>query len=550
MVATKIPIKVQKRSGFDKSHHNALTQKVGTITPILVDELIPNSKVNLRFALAGSLPPLAVDTYMKCYYDVRAFFVPFRLLAGGFESWFSDYEYPVVIGSSTTNLISSSKAFMPVISVDLTTVDTTSIFGSGTLSDYLGYKDASQSISTPDENVVISALPFLAYHKICNDWFRQPNITKEYFARPGTSSSYVYPRFGLAYGAAMCPFASFESLANATATAVGDADDAPFLLADGHSIFRLRQANYDYDYFTNALPSAQLGNPMTVASASSFTIPALRVANSLQQFAELNQLAGSNLVDVVRARYGANLSKGVAQRCIYLGGSRIDFGSKSVDVTADNNANQNPFVSVVGGSAGKAYLQGTDLIVDGFTAEEPGYLFVVGTIIPKVTYGTGVRRYLRHYISAGSITDMANPLLQNVGNQPIYAWELNASLGDSAYSSKVFGYTDRYGEFMTMEDEVHGLMVSGQSLDSFVAQRAFAYSDSVSINSSFLSISIYALDNITAVSSQIGSYGFYGQFAFDYKVSQPLAQYSLPSLQNPAYEHGETVMVHRGGFRF
>ena len=185
MVATKIPTKVQKRSGFDKSHHNALTQKVGTITPILVDEVIPNSKISLRYALAGSLPPLAVDTYMKCYYDVRAFFVPFRLLSGSFESWFSDYEYPgVFINASNNNEIRNAKSFLPVLSIDLSTVNTSGIFGVGTLSDYLGYKDASISISTPDEDVVISALPFLAYHRVCNDWFRQPNITREFFCSP------------------------------------------------------------------------------------------------------------------------------------------------------------------------------------------------------------------------------------------------------------------------------------------------------------------------------------------------------------------------------
>lgn len=549
MTTVKVPIKVPKLSGFDKSHHNALTQKVGTIVPILVDELIPKSKVNLRFALAGSFPPLAVDTYMKCYYDVRAFFVPMRLLSGGFESFFSDYPYNVIASGTPKNQVSSSKSYLPVLSIDIATANTAKIFGAGTLTDYLGYKDQSQTISTPDETVKISAMPLLAYHRVCNDWFRQSNITREYFARPDNGN---YPVISVSgkYAMAMQPFVSATDITRATFPVVSAYNDDCVLLADGTSIFELRQANYDYDYFTNALPSAQLGNPMTVASASSFTIPALRIANSLQQFSELNMLAGSDFVSAVKARYGANLSRGVAQRCIYLGGSRIDIGSKSVEVNADNNSNANPFANLVGASAGKAYCQGTDLIVDGFVADEPGYLFVVGVVIPKVTYGSGVRRYLRHYISAGSITDMANHLLQNVGNQPIYDWELTASLGDSSYSAGVFGYTDRYAEFMTMEDEVHGLMVDGQSLGAFVAQRTFNYSDTPVISSNFLSISPWALDNITAVSSQIGNYGFYGQFAFDYKVCQPLAQYSLPSLQNPAYEHGNTVMVHRGGFRF
>ena len=48
---TKVALKVPKMSGFDKSHQNLLTSKCGTITPILIDELIPGSKISLKLAL-------------------------------------------------------------------------------------------------------------------------------------------------------------------------------------------------------------------------------------------------------------------------------------------------------------------------------------------------------------------------------------------------------------------------------------------------------------------------------------------------------------------
>ena len=34
---SKVPLKVQKKSGFDKSFQNLFTGKVGTIIPILTD---------------------------------------------------------------------------------------------------------------------------------------------------------------------------------------------------------------------------------------------------------------------------------------------------------------------------------------------------------------------------------------------------------------------------------------------------------------------------------------------------------------------------------
>ena len=57
----KQTVMVPKKSGFDKSFQNLFTAKVGTIVPILTDELIPNTTVNLKAAISAQLPPLASD---------------------------------------------------------------------------------------------------------------------------------------------------------------------------------------------------------------------------------------------------------------------------------------------------------------------------------------------------------------------------------------------------------------------------------------------------------------------------------------------------------
>lgn len=89
-------VAVPHRSGFDKSHFSCLTSKVGTITPILCDEIIPNSKIKLKLNLGGSMPPLATDCYMKVDLRVEAFFVPSRILYKGWEAWFSQHSSYVV----------------------------------------------------------------------------------------------------------------------------------------------------------------------------------------------------------------------------------------------------------------------------------------------------------------------------------------------------------------------------------------------------------------------------------------------------------------------
>ena len=168
----KAAINVPKLSGFDKSHQNLLTTKCGTITPILCDELIPGSKVNLKLALSAQLPPLASDTYMRCSIKTEAFFVPFRLLDGGFEAWFTDEPKDMLDYDSSDGYSTSPKrAFLPAIedsSVSGSASFTFSKLGNGTLADYLGCKSVSQAFLRLNP---ISALPFLAYHRVWNDTF-------------------------------------------------------------------------------------------------------------------------------------------------------------------------------------------------------------------------------------------------------------------------------------------------------------------------------------------------------------------------------------------
>ena len=78
MPKTKVPVKVAHRSGFDKSHVHQGTSLVGVLTPVMLDEVIPNSKIRLKIDLGASLPPLAADTFMKCDIAVEAFFCPHR----------------------------------------------------------------------------------------------------------------------------------------------------------------------------------------------------------------------------------------------------------------------------------------------------------------------------------------------------------------------------------------------------------------------------------------------------------------------------------------
>lgn len=565
-------VRVPNRSGFDKSHRNSGTLTAGTLTPILCDEVIPNSRVSLKLNMAMQLPPLVSDTYMNVKLKAEAFFVPLRLLCGSFEAFFCDTPQDYM-GSSSGITLMSNKYVLPHLTIDAATDwseaewDTASLrdFGPGSLADYLGFGFSESTLSdiytTGSDAYQVNMLPFVAYHLIYQEWYRNPRVQRSCFV-PLRDLTQMYS------GVAQLPFSVFmdgDSVfrykkSYMSLSAAGKFPDRSLLLADGVSLFSLRQRNFPLDYFTGGRVSAQQGDPAAVTinlpdteDTTSFTIAQLRAANSLQQFRERNGLPSPRLVDQVHARYGANLADGVAQRPICIGTASYDVASTGVSQTAAADSGQgNPF-SGVAAQYGRAYGSGSDFIISDFTANEPGYIMVLISLVPEVTYSNLLDRKFFRYVAPGSITDMANPLLQNVGDQPILSKELTGFLGVSgagvAPGDSVFAYQDRYSDFMFIPNQAHGLFRDGSSLESFVLQRSavWDYDSPLMLSSEFLEIPKNYFDQVFAASTGVSGVSAWYDSYLNYRVSMPLAEFSIPSLQDPAYEHGQSVSIRRNG---
>lgn len=546
-----VNVQIPHNSGFSLKHRNTGSLRCGTITPLLVEEIIPNARVSCRIPIVHQLPPLASDTYMNVKVKVEAFFVPFRILQRGYESFFDDFPVRISyfnsagVGGSTATF-ASAKGRMPYF--HLADDIPSTYWGPGTLLDYCGFIVDNIQLQS---GIDINCAPLVAYHLIWQEYYRNPKVQNECFVPDmgliAAGTSYA-PRV------MNIPFTDFYDQVGSIVSRAGMSFDASTMneavLADGVSIFSLRQRNFGFDYYTNCNPSPQQGAAATVVmpvsnNNATATIAQIRAANSLQQWRERNNISSPRFVDQIRSRYGANLPDGVAQRPICIGSATYDVVTRGIDQTAGVNAsastNPNPFNNVAA-QYGRAYGTGSDFIIDDFTANEPGLIFVNQTLVPEVTYSTGIRPYLRRYLSSGSIVEMANPILQNVGDEPVDAVCLD---GDVNSVGTVFGYSERYGSFMFHPNECHGQMRDGQTLQSFVLQRSF--NTTPTINSSFLEIPQNYLDQVFAVSSGLSYISAWYDALIELNISMPLAEYSIPSLQDPAYEHGRTVNLRRNG---
>ena len=506
----KVKVKVPEVSGYDLSHRNSGTEICGQLTPLLCREVVPASPISCKINIVTQLPPLVSDTYMNVRKKLEAFFVPSRLLNASFEDWFCDFPRLFAYGSGTVSsrTLTSLKSRLPVLRL-------TGSFGlnhqrlcAGSLLDYLGFK-----VDNLSGSVDINPLPMIAYHLIWQEYYRNPKVTNPAFAPSlGVDS---YSNTNRTFKRAVClPYTRFYEadsvLTERIYIPVEPSDLDPMLLpthflmlGDGTHFFDLRQRNFGYDCFTVANPSPQMGDAAKVEftvdqDAGSISIAQIRAGNSLQMFRERNNLPSPRLVDQVKARYNADLSDGVAQRPICIGSATYDIVTRGVDQTAGVSDGSNPFNSVAS-QYGRAFGAGSDFIIDHFVANEPGYIMVLQSIVPEVSYSTGVDPMFFRYTKAGSIVEMATPLLQNVGDEPIMASELFCS--DDASRSAIFAYRQRFGSVMYVPNQVHGLFRDPQSLNSFVLSRGF--SSSPVQGTDFLKIPKTYMDQVLAVSQAV-----------------------------------------------
>lgn len=560
-----VQLKVENMSGFDKSRYNAFTAPLGAIVPMVKQLLLPGF-AKLSVKVSATLPPLASDAFLRTHLKLEAFFVPLRLCYGGFQSWFAGERiYNTTYSSYRTAALPRLKCLGNYtdgsgVSHVVAAGAFDAVFGPHTLMDYFGvkYQMGSGMVTPPQWSnptgsnynySLFNIFPFIAYQLCYDHWYRNKLIEQPCFCQSDFDQA---TNLYAAGPASQLPWISSSNIKDFVVDMTSSDPIGSIPLRNGR-LLELRKRNYGYDYFTTALPSAQDGNPMSVnTSGGSFTISALRMQNALQEFAEKNQVCGPDYIQVCRARYGKAPSSQVVQRPVLLGSADFPMFTSGVEQSApfDSSSTQtnNPFEGL-GARFGRAHAEGSEFVCD-VDADEPGYLMVMCSLVPDANYAMGVSHDMRMFTLAGSLVDLPCAELERTGMEPIMTEELAEDNYDIPSASRpVFGYQPRYMWHKAGQvNEVHGLFRKGASLESFIPQRSGYNGNQFSqINTNFLKVQPTDLDNIMAVSGSLSQYGVMIDSAISLFVSEPLGESVMPSLVDPAAEHGHSVYVKRGG---
>lgn len=530
-IFSTVPVKIPDRSGFDLSHESLFTTKPGTITPATVIEVLPGDTFSMGSQMKVTLPPFAVPFMGRIDACLEAFFVPNRLLWRGWQALITQNNgtQSVSNGGSTDGVPAS----VPVVEVSSTNA---AYLGNSSLAHYLGMKVRGQYGQYP-----VSAMPFLAYHKICDDWYRDENNMKPFFVKNfgGSGGSTLGPHAAPdIYGAGASSTTVVYTLGPVTSTAAL-ANSVDMTLGLGS----LRQRCWAKDYFTTATTRPQSGANSSVTfdtsgSTGSFTIATLRAANSLQKWLERNNIAGTEYGSQILAHFGVTPPDAVLDRSVLLGQIRTPVyvtgveNNTSPETSQNTQVSTNPFGNTLGAAAGfgNAYDKGS--LINEFTAKEHGFIFVMFTLVPHAYYDTGMDKMFLHR----SYGEFAWPEFANIGDEPVLQLEISSNETGSVNpinEQNIFGYNQRYASYKHRLDRVSGLLEDGESLSVYALKRTFTNQAEPQLGKDFLTIPVDYLDQVANVETAVSRFGCLVDVYFDARALRVLPEYSLPSLMMP-----------------
>ncbi len=402
------------------------------------------------------------------------------------------------------------------------------------LADYLGVPPTG---TTADFSV--SALPFRAYNKVWNDWFRASEIQEPLKEYTGDN------------------------------LATDKAEDKDTL-----ATYKILKKGKPLDYFTSCLPYPQAGDPVMIpltgdapvmttnektyinyyseersrvergvvwegsgknalvgegrypvpgktnlyadmSKVTGITIEQLRNASALQVLLERDARAGERYPELVKMHYGVTCPDFLLGRSQFLGSCTSDIVVNPIAQNSSTNETT-PQGNLVGVGVGQESSKLCEV-----SAVEHGIFMVLACVTGDVTYQQGVYRKFNKL----SRFDYMNPAFWNLGDQAVLNKEIYVG-PDKAQNEAVFGYQERYRELREGISKITGRMRSADSGSLDVWHLSEKFANLPKLNAQFI-------ENNTPIQRTLAvkdEPDIILDIWFDIKATRPLPVSSNPSL--------------------
>lgn len=456
---SSVEFKKPKRAIFDHSHEKRLTTRLGRLVPILVKETLPNDTFRVTPEVLVRFAPLLAPLYARLNVKVYSFFVPTRLLYKDYEQFFGNGR----LGTETPPVPPRAN-IATICGVGENLLD------KGSIADMMRFQPIQDGAGAGWSGVNVSLLPWAACYKAWYDWFRDRNFEEDTTILPLLSgtlateaslSELMRQRF--------LPWEKDYFTSSLTSTQRGTEVLMP-IEGEGDvtyfptSVFKKNtgvdpaagNATFPGGGFAFLQDSAT--SPVRVENIDEVTfenttvsINDFRTALALQSWYERQNVAGSKYNETVYAHFGRRTSDGRLQMADFLGGGKMMVRTNEVTTTsysedADTNVippGQPTGHSLTLGSLGKFT----------YNCEEHGFVVMYMAIMPKPGYIPGSDRM---FYERGTFLDYPWPTFANLGEQPVYEYELLDTPGGHVSDKPIFGYQSRYADWKYTPSSSHG----------------------------------------------------------------------------------------------
>ena len=431
-------------------------------------------------------------------------------------------------------------------------------WNNGTIADYMG-------IPTQIANISVNSLPFRAYARIWNEWFRDENLSQPVVQdkddADNTGSNTGSNLTDAQNGGLPLKVAKYHDYFTSCLPEPqkGEASAIPIEIGTlpvvtsnqmnektgiGLKWYGATDSNGSYpiaaqhgsgdesEVWGNTATSANSDtsemytgglNPANLIAKSgganvSVTINELRQAIAIQHILEADARGGTRYTEILQHQFGVTSPDSRLQRSEYLGGTRVPININQViqqSATSD--------ISPQGNTA--AYSMTTMRSeMCTYSAVEHGQLVILAAIRVNHSYQQGLRRMW----SRKTRFDFYHPMLANLGEMAVLNQEIYCQ--GTAEDTEVFGYQEPWADYRYHPNIVTGEMRSNyaQTLDAW--HYGDHYESLPVLSDTWIKEGKENIDRTLAVQSE-NSHQFICDFYFDQTWTRPLPIYGVPGIQ-------------------
>lgn len=532
----QVPHAEIRRAKFQRNFNLLTTMNESDLVPIYLDEVLPADtfKINLNalVRMATPLYPVMDNAYMDFYF----FFVPARLLWKHFQ-----------------NLMGQNDSTFWAETTEYTTPVTTAPEGGwnvGTLADYFG-------IPTGVSGLKVNSLPFRAYAKVWNEWFRDENLQqpvtqsmedtttagvntgtnltdaeaggmplkvckyKDYFTscQPSPQKSAEPVQLPLTGAAGIYAYSDKE-LKNKTETIINSfTSQTDFGGTTNQRIYdiQLWTSEPEQIYVGDGAEKKQyhLGADLTKVEAT--TINELRQAIAVQHIFERDARTGTRYKEILKGAWGVTSPDARLDRSEYIGGHRMPINVNQVIQTSSTDSTSPQ------GNTGAYSMTTLSRNMCTYSATEHGYVLGLAAIRVDHSYQQGLSRLW----TRNTRFSYYDPMLANLGEQAVLNQEIYAQ--GKPQDEEVFGYQEAWADYRYRTNMVTSEMRSTykQTLDAW--HYADKYDALPTLSSSWIKEGTENIDRTLAVQSS-NSHQFICNFYYEQAWTRPMPIYSVPGI--------------------